>query len=280
MDGPGPAVPIPQVQVSIPVAERLMAVTGVTLADLEARAGEANAPSSALTGARVHVRTVAAYRPAVPTVNVVARIPGTDLAGEAVVVSAHLDHVGCQGAVCWPGANDNASGSAAVIAIAGALTRPRRTVVAVLYASEEHGLDGSEAFAASPPVPVDRIVAQVNLDCIGIGDGLQVGGGQASPRLWEIARTIDATTTKRMIEDTWWGGGADAQALFDRDVPTLYFATHDAYAHLHLPTDTVDTLDPDLLADTVRLAHRVVAVLAGGGYAREPRQSKPPPERP
>ncbi len=282
MDGPGPAVPIPQLQVALPVAERIVAGTGSTLADLETRLATPQATASVATATRVRVRTAATYRPAVPTVNVVARIPGTDLAAEAVVVTAHLDHVGCQAGVCWPGANDDASGSAAVLAIAGALRRaaPRRTVYAVLYASEEHGLDGSKAFAAAPPVPVDRIVAQVNLDCIGIGDAVQVGGGQASPGLWEIARTIDAVTTRRTIADTWWGGGADAQALFDLGVPTLYFATHDAYAHLHLPSDTVDTLDPDLFADAVHLALRVVGALADGVYTREARMPEPPPETP
>jgi hypothetical protein len=103
--------------------------------------------------------------------NVVGVVPGTDpvLKDEYVVVTAHLDHVGIRGGQIFNGADDNASGSAAVIEAAEAvgLAPGRRSIVFVLLTAEEDGLHGSSYFAANPPVPVEQIVLNINLDMVG-----------------------------------------------------------------------------------------------------------------
>jgi len=108
----------------------------------------------------------------------------------------------------------------------------------------------------------------LNLDCIGHGSGmLKLGGGEASPQLWGLARGLDREGIT--VESTWYGGGADAQPWFDAGLPTLYFATEDAYTHLHKPGDTPETLDTELLTAVAGLAHRVVSSVAAGDYQRE-----------
>ncbi len=105
--------------------------------------------------------------------NVAGMLPGTDKAGEYVVISAHLDHVGvgrpdAKGDTIYNGAMDNAVGTAAMLEVArrfqAAGQKPRRSILFVAVTAEEKGLVGSEYFAANPTVPRGSIVADVNLD--------------------------------------------------------------------------------------------------------------------
>lgn len=112
------------------------------------------------------------------TWNVVGQIPGSDpaRASEVVLLSAHLDHLGARGTgadVIHNGADDDASGVTAVLELARALAagrRPRRTVMVALFGSEETGGAGSRAVVDRPPVPLDRIVANLQFEMIGRPD--------------------------------------------------------------------------------------------------------------
>jgi len=106
--------------------------------------------------------------------NVVALLPGRDLRAEFVVVSAHYDHIGSTDSgddTIFNGANDNASGVAAMLATAEVLaalpTKPRRSVLFVAFCGEEVGLRGSAHFADAPVVPLASIVADLNLEMLG-----------------------------------------------------------------------------------------------------------------
>jgi Zn-dependent M28 family amino/carboxypeptidase len=230
--------------------------------------------------ATVRVVVNARYVSAAPTANVVGLMSGRDpaLADETLVIGAHLDHVGEQaGELLFPGANDNASGAAAVVALAEAFARraeddgdfPQRSVVFVLFAGEEQGLLGARHYVDHPVVPLSRTVAMLNLDCIASGDSLQAGGGANAPRLWELARDLDREGERLLVERTGGGGGADATPFHEAGVPTLYFATTNGYRDLHQPTDVVERLYPQLYLAMARLAVRVAAVVADGGYERE-----------
>jgi Zn-dependent M28 family amino/carboxypeptidase len=142
-------------------------------------------------------------------------------------------------------------------------------VIFALFSSEESGLQGARHFVAHPPVPLERVVAMLNLDCIGVGDSIQLGSGETSPRLWQLARDLDARGERLAVADTWGGGGADATPFADRGVPTLYFASRFSYPHLHLPGDTAATLDPSLYESLVRLVYRTAWAVADGDYAGE-----------
>ena len=276
LHGPGahPAA-FPQQHVSGAVAEALLAGSGVTLESLAKEIVAAKAPRSRALPSSATMTVAARYRADQPAANVVAILPGGDpeLRGEAVVVGAHLDHVGTQEGVLWPGANDNASGSAALLAVAEAFSRshrpPRRTLVFVLFAAEEQGLHGSKWFVDHSPYPADRIVAMLNLDCVGHGDALQLGSGKSAPVLWELARSLDADGDRVTIEETWAGGGADATPFHEQGVPTLYFATKKSYTHLHQASDRPETLNPALLEKVARLAFRTARSVSDGAYDRE-----------
>src|SRR6185295_14235724 len=118
--------------------------------------------------------------------NLVALLPGTDpaLAGEALVLGAHYDHLGRDGDRIYAGADDNASGTALVLGLARALAASGglpRTVVLALFSGEELGLLGSRHYAAHPAVPMARTAAMLNFDMVGrLGGGRLRLGGVAS----------------------------------------------------------------------------------------------------
>ncbi len=276
LEGQGPEdAGFPRLMVDVPVAQAMFDPSEPPLAALKAEIDSTRKPRSRDLPASLHVYVKARYEAQHPSVNVVGVLEGSDpkLRYQAVVVGAHLDHVGSQGDIYFPGANDNASGSAAVLAIARAFAqggpRPKRTVIFALFSSEESGLDGARHFVEQSPVPLSRIVAYLNLDCVGVGDSIQLGSGKTSPKLWALARALDARGARLTVERTWGGGGADATPVAERGIPTLSFASRPSYAHLHQPDDTPATLNPKLYETLTRLAYETVWEVADGEYAGE-----------
>lgn len=273
-DGEQP-IDFPQLQISLEAATSLLSRTGFTISDCQTKIDEKKKPLSMNLVTKAIVDVNAVYEKNVKTMNVIGMIEGNDpeLKEEYVVIGAHLDHVGSQAGLLFPGANDNASGSAGVLEIAKAFikggTQPKRSVVFVLFASEEQGLFGAKHFIESWKYGYDKIAAMINLDCIGYGDSIQVGNGKSVPKLWEIANQIDKTSLNSMVDKTWSGGGADATPFHEKSIPCLYFVTTNSYDHLHLPTDTVGTLNPALFEKVVKLAHLTALEIANGNYERE-----------
>jgi hypothetical protein len=269
LHGPGEHLAdMPQFELDGQLADRILGGAG------EARRRQAaidslQAPRSALLASKVALSVTARHDPVRETCNVVAVLPGSDpeLRDEALIIGAHLDHVGRQSPdVYFPGANDNASGAAAVLRLAEAFRSageaPRRSLVFVLFAGEESGLVGARFHAEHPLYPVDRTVAMFNLDCVAHGDSIRIGGGESAPDLWNLARAIDATHARRTVGNTWHGGGADATPFFEAGIPTLYWVTTNSYTHLHAVSDVPATLDRDLYEDLVRLAFRTARAVA------------------
>lgn len=265
----------PQLQISLEAANKLLSRTGFTISDCQTKIDEKKKQISMNLATKVQIEVNARYEKDARTMNVVAMIEGKDekLKEEYVVIGAHLDHVGSQAGLLFPGANDNASGSAAVLEIAEAFIKggiePKRSVLFVLFASEEQGLFGAKHFVDSWKKGYDKIAAMINLDCVGYGDSIQVGNGKSAPNLWEIANQIDETSFNSMVDRTWSGGGADATPFHEKEIPCLYFVTTNSYDHLHLPTDEVSTLNPTLYEKIVRLAHLTALEVANGNYERE-----------
>lgn len=278
LEGDAPHAPdFPRLQVDLGIAEELVASTGLGLAGLESRIDSTRAPSTRLLNVSARVRVRARYEARQRSVNVIGILEGSDpmLKNEYVVLGAHLDHVGSQGNMFYPGANDNASGSAVVLAAASALARgapwgegaapPRRSVVFGLWSSEEAGLLGAQRFIDQPPVPRKRIVAYLNFDCVGHGDSIEIGGGKSYPGLWELARALDSRSSNLVVAHTWEGGGADAAPFEEAGIPNLYFASRFSYTHLHLPSDTPETINPALLEAVARLGTEVAWRIAQEG---------------
>jgi Zn-dependent M28 family amino/carboxypeptidase len=167
------SAPAPIVVLDVPAARAVLAAAGHELDAEEARAATGKVAPFELPGTlRIHYR---ARTRDVASKNVIGRIDGADpqLAREAVVVSAHLDHLGvdASGAI-RNGAIDNASGIAQLLLVARALAAlphpPRRTVILLATTGEELGLLGAEAFTAHPAWPIDQIAADINIDQTGM----------------------------------------------------------------------------------------------------------------
>ncbi len=277
MHGPGPhPAGFPQLEISEAVADQLLGGAGEARRLRDLVDGDTT-PRSRPLAARVDLAVQAAYDPARATCNVVGILPGRDprLRDQTLLIGAHLDHVGRQSpAVYFPGANDNASGAAAVLRLAEAFTStadgPARTVVFALFSGEEAGLEGARFHASAPARPLPDTVAMFNLDCVACGDSIKVGSGESSPELWALARRLDAENAGLMVASTWAGGGADATPFHEAGVKTLYWVTTNSYPHLHVASDRPETLNGPLYAELVRLAFRTAWAVAdddgpGGG---------------
>jgi len=261
----------PHLEISERVADQLVGRVG-GLRELQVTIDGDQVPHSQALASRARVEVQASYDPARESCNVVAVLPGSDdkLKEEALILGAHLDHVGRQSPEFYfPGANDNASGSAAILRLAEAFVRsgerPRRTVVFVLFAGEESGLVGAEYHAEHPYIALDHTRAMFNFDCIAHGDSIRIGGGKSAVGLWDRARSLDAAHARMSTAATWEGGGADAQPFYDKDVQTLYWVTTNSYRHLHAPTDTPETLNGPLYEELVKLGFRTAWEVAQGG---------------
>ncbi len=137
------------------------------------------------------------YDPKRTTQNVLAKITGSDetLKNEYVIVGAHMDHLGVDmtGDV-FKRADDNASGTAVVMEAARVLKlnqfKPKRTIIFALWAAEEEGLLGSKYYTENPVYPLEKTVANINLDMEGHGTGkVNVRGAYFAPEVWEILKS-------------------------------------------------------------------------------------------
>jgi Zn-dependent M28 family amino/carboxypeptidase len=180
-------VRIPVAQISPAVAASLIASTGKSLEALSTLAETAHGFTPlALSDERVTLR-VGVDRHTVPDRNVVALLEGSDpkLKDEWVIVSAHFDHDGANGAQILNGADDNGSGTVALLEIADAYARaakaghrPKRSVLFAAWNSEERGLLGAWAYTEQPLAPLTTIAAVLNMDMVGRNEEVPVGGGQ------------------------------------------------------------------------------------------------------
>ena len=211
--------------------------------------------------------------------NVIAVLPGSDpaLRDEYVVLSAHLDHVGVGrpqgGDSIYNGADDDASGTTALLevaeALAGMAERPRRSVVFLHVSGEELGLLGSQHFTENPTIPLDRIVANVNVDMIGrnAADRVVVIGKDYSS-LGEVVDRAASTHPElglEAVDDPWpeeqFFFRSDHFNFARREIPAIFFFSG-VHADYHQPSDEVELIDTDKAARIARLVFFTVLEVA------------------
>ena len=267
---------LPMLQVDVSVGEDLVKGTGYTLKELQSKIESDKKPFSVTTNNFCEIEVNAKYTVKRNTMNIVGKLEGSDpeLKKEYIIIGAHLDHVGSQAdKIYYPGANDNASGSAAVLQIARAIVNsgitPKRSIIFILFSNEESGLEGAKYFTNNPLVPLENVTCMFNMDCVAYGDSIMIGNGKSSPELWSIANRIDSLHINQMVHNTWGGGGADAQPFHEKGIPCLYFVTTNSYDHLHLPSDKPETLNQPLYDKISRLAFLILRDVSNGNYSRE-----------
>jgi hypothetical protein len=184
--------------------------------------------------------------------NLVGVIRGTVLPEQYLVLSAHYDHVGIRAGQIYNGADDNASGTAALLTIARYLKAhpPRVSVLVVAFDGEEAGLVGSRQFVKALPVPRDAVRLDLNMDMLGRDDRdtLFVTGTARQPRLRAVMERVAASAPLHLRlghdggdsgED--WTKDSDHYAFIEAGLDALYFGVED-YAQLHRPTDDFETI--------------------------------------
>jgi hypothetical protein len=259
------------------VGDAVLGPAGLDLATLRAEIDRTGAPvSRPVPGVRVRIRALL-LRDRGTTANVVGLLPGGDpaLAGEAVVVGAHYDHLGRgspfslapeRGDAVHPGADDNASGTAAMLGIAEAMSRSgagRRTVVFVAFSAEELGLLGSAHYVSRPPVPLERTVAMLNLDSVGrLREGrLHVMGVDTGEGLRALVEHAGQGLPVSLALRGDGVGPSDHTAFLNRERPVVVFFTG-PHGDYHRPSDTWDKIDAAGLRTVSTVAYRVVRALA------------------
>jgi hypothetical protein len=238
-------------------------------------------PDAAVTYVERRARIQARVR------NVIGVLAGSspELAGEAVVIGGHYDHLGTGGRFSSApestgdvhnGADDNASGIAAIVEMARAAARSRplfpRTLVFAAFAGEEIGLRGSTEYVARAAVPITRTRAMLNLDMIGRAHGrVMVGLFGDRPWLTGLRETMRPWT--RLIindfKDGYLPGQSDDAAFGRAGVPAVAFFTG-FHADYHRPSDDWQRIDADGGAAIANLALAVVEHLASATYEPGP----------
>ncbi len=203
--------------------------------------------------------------------NVCGYWPGSDpeLAEEVIVLSAHYDHVGQRGEEIWNGADDNASGTSGLLAVAEALKAygpMRRSVLLLWVSAEEKGLLGSEAWTKCPWLPGDaRPVADINMDMIGrnAADQLLITPTReleehynGMTRLAEQLAPLEGFTRLESA-DEYWSRSDHANFAEDLGLPVAFLFC-DVHEDYHEPTDDADKIDYDKMRRVVRLVLRML----------------------
>ncbi|WP_417860407.1 M28 family metallopeptidase [Winogradskyella sediminis] len=217
--------------------------------------------------------------------NVIAYIEGAEFPNEFVYITAHSDHEGVKDGQIYNGADDNGSGTAAVLEIAEAFSqavkegnRPKRSIVFLHVTAEEIGLYGSKFYTNHPIFPLDNAVATLNIDMIGRVDDRHkdnedyiylIGSDRISTELHYITEQANTTFTNLQL-DYKYNDENDANQYYYRsdhynfalnDVPVIFFfnGEHQDYTK---PTDTADKINYPLLAKRTKLIFSTAWYLA------------------
>ncbi|ALS97453.1 M28 family peptidase [Lacimicrobium alkaliphilum] len=202
-------------------------------------------------------------------VNLVGWVPGTERPEEYIVVSAHYDHLGSKGREIFYGADDNASGVAALLVIAENVSAAplRHSVIFLATDAEELGLYGAKAFTEKPPVPLDRIRLNINLDMLGIGDRrnrLYVGGGRGNKTLSQAIRRAEVQEPFQLLagyprQPRGFGTGrrinyrnASDHGAFARHGIDFLFITTGDHAYYHTGDDRFEQLNMKLFSQATQ----------------------------
>ncbi|MEX2532146.1 MAG: M28 family peptidase [Gemmatimonadota bacterium] len=195
--------------------------------------------------------------------NIMGMIEGSEHPGRFIVVTAHYDHLGVSGDEIFNGADDNASGTAALLELAHYFRAnpPAHSLVFVALDAEEQGLEGARTWVDAPPVPIESIALNVNLDMISRSEAgeLYAAGTHHYPFLipWIEAVAARAPVTLLMGHDSPdlppgddWTMASDHAPFHGAGIPFIYFGVEDHEGYHH-PSDTFERTTPKFYGDAV-----------------------------
>jgi hypothetical protein len=252
-------------EISEKVADSIFKERGVTSAELTKMLTDLRRPLSFPLAARVRYGVESRHFPDGVGYNIIATIEGSDpvLKKECVVFGAHFDHCGQALGFIFPGADDNASGSATVMAMAQGLSglnpKPKRSLVFVLFGGEEMGLQGSTYLAAHVPSRFTKVSAMFNFDMVGEGDGAWCGVSAEPVDFKGVVEEADRATQLLKGVRVIRGVGvrsSDFAPFFLQGVPCASLGSNGPHLFYHQPGDTIFRINPDIMADIGRMAAR------------------------
>jgi len=204
-------------------------------------------------------------------VNVLGRIRGSE-GSSLIVLTAHFDHVGIREGEIYNGADDNASGTAAVLELARLLVEqpPEADVLVAFLDAEEVGLQGARALVSRPPSPFPESIINVNLDMVSRSGGvLWAAGAHHTPALRPVLEAVAAVApaTLRLGHDRPdapegddWTSASDHGPFHEAGIPFVYFGVED-HPQYHRPTDDVDLIIPSDFEASVRTIYAAIRAL-------------------
>ncbi len=267
MPGASDEIQLPMLTITTAVADELLKSVGMP--DVAALKAQIDATLQPASGALSVERRVVTSGPVVDDVrvsgqvkfvrqmakvkNVLAVLPGRgSVAEEYIVVGAHYDHLGTSKAKhpeIFHGADDNASGTTALLEIAKRITAAggnnRRSIVFAAFTAEEEGLIGSNYFVKHPPVPLEKIVAMINLDMVGRvrNQTLYTGGGGTAAAFSEILKKADDASPLQLKSMGDGGlGPSDHMSFAMKKIPVIFLFSG-LHADYHRSTDTADKIN-------------------------------------
>jgi len=250
-------------QISERAADLLFKEKKTTSADTRKALATFQRPLSFPLRAKIAYSVSARHDAAAVGYNVAGYVEGSDpaLRRECLVFGGHFDHTGLHCGILFPGADDNASGSAVVMEIARAFAqldrKPRRSVVFVLFGGEEMGLQGSQYFADHLPAAFAKADAMFNFDMVGEGDGASVwwtAGAESIKGMLDDADAFVGILRRTGVISHVGVRSSDFAPFFLKGVPSVSFFSNGPHLAYHLPGDTIYRINPDILADIARLA--------------------------
>lgn len=200
------------------------------------------------------------YEKSYRTANAVGYIPGTDekLKNDYIIIAGHMDHVGDNmNGTYNPGALDNASGTAAMMEIARVIAendiKPKKTLVFIAFNGEEHGLIGSEYYAAEPVFPINNAV-MINLDMVGASAEIPLSIAIARghivdlrSELMELAKLLEINAVESYI------AASDHFYFGEKEVPAVMLENVDSRNGYHSPNDTLEDVDSERIREIIEL---------------------------
>ena len=199
--------------------------------------------------------------------NLVGYIRGSAHPERYIVVSAHYDHLGKRGSATYLGADDNASGVAAMLAVAAHFKQnpPLNTIVFAAFDGEELGLQGARKFIDKPPFPIAKVALNLNFDMVSRSDKNEIyaAGTRYTPALKALTEKAAAASSVKLLfghdskvagapPDHDWTSSSDHGVFHKAGIPFLYFGVED-HADYHKASDAFEKINPDFFAAVARL---------------------------
>ncbi|MDD2278026.1 MAG: M20/M25/M40 family metallo-hydrolase [Bacteroidales bacterium] len=270
---------IPVLHVNRKTADVILTGTGKKVIIIEEEILSSKKPLSLIAGSNVCARTDIITKKK-NTQNVIALVEGSDpqLKHQYIVVGAHFDHLGMGGngsssrmpdtLAVHNGADDNASGVSAILEIGHKLLeqKPKRSIVIVAFGAEEMGLLGSRFFVENPLIPLDSIVAMVNIDMLGrlnSENTLQIGGVKTAVEADSLLNALNINYEFNLALAPQGYGPSDHASFYAKNIPVLFFSTG-AHADYHTPNDDVEQINIEGLYKASNYIYDVVSSMANG----------------